>query len=96
MAKACAIEPTGMCAVLGGDEADVLARLEALDLVPANRNAAGQIVAAGTLSASAGTHWSKPLHDLGTDMSMIECRTPSHSLLTYGGQALSPSSPRAV
>jgi [acyl-carrier-protein] S-malonyltransferase len=51
MAKACAIEPTGMCAVLGGDEADVLARLEALDLVPANRNAAGQIVAAGTLSA---------------------------------------------
>jgi [acyl-carrier-protein] S-malonyltransferase len=51
MAKACAIEPTGMSAVLGGDEAEVLARLEALDLVPANRNAAGQIVAAGTLSA---------------------------------------------
>ncbi len=51
MAKACAIEPTGMSAVLGGDEADVLARLEALDLVPANRNAAGQIVAAGALSA---------------------------------------------
>jgi [acyl-carrier-protein] S-malonyltransferase len=51
MAKACAIEPTGMSAVLGGNEADVLARLEALDLVPANRNAAGQIVAAGALSA---------------------------------------------
>jgi [acyl-carrier-protein] S-malonyltransferase len=51
MAKACALEPTGMSAVLGGDEAEVLARLEALDLVPANRNAAGQIVAAGTLSA---------------------------------------------
>jgi [acyl-carrier-protein] S-malonyltransferase len=51
MAKACALEPTGMSAVLGGDEADVLARLEALDLVPANRNAAGQIVAAGALSA---------------------------------------------
>lgn len=51
MAKACAVEPTGMSAVLGGDEADVLARLEALDLVPANRNAAGQIVAAGALSA---------------------------------------------
>ena len=40
-----------MSAVLGGDEAEVLARLEALDLVPANRNAAGQIVAAGALSA---------------------------------------------
>ncbi len=51
MAKACADEPTGMSAVLGGDEADVLARLEALDLVPANRNAAGQIVAAGRLGA---------------------------------------------
>jgi [acyl-carrier-protein] S-malonyltransferase len=51
MAKACANEPTGMSAVLGGDEAEVLARLERLDLVPANRNAAGQIVAAGRLSA---------------------------------------------
>ena len=51
MAKACALEPTGMAAVLGGDEAEVLGRLEALDLVPANRNAPGQIVAAGALSA---------------------------------------------
>ena len=51
MAKACAVEPTGMSAVLGGDEAEVLGRLEALDLVPANRNAAGQIVAAGSLAA---------------------------------------------
>ncbi len=51
MAKACAVEPTGMSAVLGGDEAEVLARLDALDLVPANRNAVGQIVAAGALSA---------------------------------------------
>jgi [acyl-carrier-protein] S-malonyltransferase len=51
MAKACAVEPTGMSAVLGGDEAEVLARLEELDLVAANRNATGQIVAAGALSA---------------------------------------------
>lgn len=51
MAKACAVEPTGMSAVLGGDESDVLARLEQLDLFPANRNAAGQIVAAGPLTA---------------------------------------------
>lgn len=51
MAKACALEPTGMSAVLGGDEAEVLARLEALELIPANRNAAGQIVAAGAVSA---------------------------------------------
>jgi [acyl-carrier-protein] S-malonyltransferase len=51
MAKACADEPTGMSAVLGGDETEVLTRLEQLDLVAANRNAAGQIVAAGRLSA---------------------------------------------
>jgi [acyl-carrier-protein] S-malonyltransferase len=51
MAKACAIEPTGMSAVLGGDEAEVLSRLEQLELFPANRNAPGQIVAAGSLAA---------------------------------------------
>ena len=51
MAKACALEPTGMAAVLGGDESEVLARLESLDLIPANRNAAGQIVAAGAVAA---------------------------------------------
>jgi [acyl-carrier-protein] S-malonyltransferase len=53
MAKACAVEPTGMSAVLGGDEGEVLARLEQLDLFAANRNAAGQIVAAGSLDALA-------------------------------------------
>ncbi|GGN92399.1 putative malonyl CoA-ACP transacylase FabD [Nocardia rhizosphaerihabitans] len=53
MAKACAQEATGMSAVLGGDEATVLARLAELDLVPANRNAVGQIVAAGRLEALA-------------------------------------------
>ncbi|WP_299561377.1 ACP S-malonyltransferase [uncultured Mycolicibacterium sp.] len=51
MAKACALEPTGMAAVLGGDEAEVLGRLEELGLIPANRNAAGQIVAAGAVDA---------------------------------------------
>jgi [acyl-carrier-protein] S-malonyltransferase len=51
MAKACAAERTGMSAVLGGEEDEVLARLEALELIPANRNAAGQIVAAGSITA---------------------------------------------
>jgi [acyl-carrier-protein] S-malonyltransferase len=51
MAKACALEPTGMAAVLGGEEADVLEALARLDLIPANRNAAGQIVAAGAVAA---------------------------------------------
>ncbi|CAN5435088.1 malonyl CoA-acyl carrier protein transacylase [soil metagenome] len=51
MAKACANEPTGMSAVLGGDEAEVLAVLADLELIAANRNAAGQIVAAGRLDS---------------------------------------------
>ncbi len=49
MAAACALEPTGMAAVLGGDPADVLATIERHGLYPANRNGAGQVVAAGTL-----------------------------------------------
>jgi [acyl-carrier-protein] S-malonyltransferase len=53
MAKACAQAPTGMSAVLGGDEAEVLARIDELGLTPANRNAAGQIVAAGLLASLA-------------------------------------------
>jgi [acyl-carrier-protein] S-malonyltransferase len=51
MAAACALEPTGMAAVLGGEEEVVLARLAELGLDPANRNGAGQIVAAGAQAA---------------------------------------------
>jgi [acyl-carrier-protein] S-malonyltransferase len=50
MAKAAAAESTSMTAVLGGDEAEVLACLERHGLTPANINAAGQIVAAGTVA----------------------------------------------
>ncbi len=49
MAAAAAAEATGMTAVLGGDEATVLAAIDAYGLTPANVNGAGQIVAAGTL-----------------------------------------------
>ncbi|WP_405430331.1 ACP S-malonyltransferase [Micromonospora sp. NBC_00617] len=49
MAAACALEPTGMAAVLGGDPDEVLAAIAAHGLHPANRNGAGQIVAAGAL-----------------------------------------------
>lgn len=49
MAAACALEPTGMSALLGGDPDEVVAGIEAAGLTPANRNGAGQIVAAGAL-----------------------------------------------
>ncbi|MGI9064572.1 MAG: ACP S-malonyltransferase [Pseudonocardiaceae bacterium] len=51
MADACAAEPTGMSAVLGGDQDEVLTALERLGLEAANRNGAGQIVAAGAREA---------------------------------------------
>jgi [acyl-carrier-protein] S-malonyltransferase len=51
MAEAAAARPTGMSAVVGGDEAAVVERIESLGLTPANRNGASQIVAAGELDA---------------------------------------------
>jgi [acyl-carrier-protein] S-malonyltransferase len=51
MAAACNIEPTTMAAVLGGVEDDVLAAIESAGAWPANRNGAGQIVAAGPVAA---------------------------------------------
>ncbi len=50
MAAAAAAEPTSMVAVLGGDAEAVLAKIAEHQLVPANVNGAGQIVAAGTVS----------------------------------------------
>lgn len=47
MAGACALTDSGMVAVLGGDPVEVLAGIEAAGLTVANRNGAGQIVAAG-------------------------------------------------
>jgi [acyl-carrier-protein] S-malonyltransferase len=49
MAAAAAAEQTGMTAVLGGTESEVLAAIDKHGLTPANVNGAGQIVAAGTL-----------------------------------------------
>lgn len=53
MAAACALTPTGMSAVLGGDPDAVVAAIEAAGLTAANRNGTGQIVAAGALDALA-------------------------------------------
>ena len=50
MARAAALVPTGMTAVLGGDEAAVLDAIESHGLTPANINGAGQVVAAGTVA----------------------------------------------
>src|SRR5699024_3029867 len=51
MAKACAAQPTSMAAVMLGDPEEVTAWLHSNDLVAANRNGAGQIVASGPTAA---------------------------------------------
>ena len=60
MAKAASASPSGMSAVLGGDRAEVLATISSLNLVAANDNGAGQIVAAGELSALASLKENPP------------------------------------
>jgi len=49
MAKAAEVTPTGMSAVLGGDQGEVERAAEQHGLICANINGAGQIVVAGTL-----------------------------------------------
>lgn len=53
MAEAATRAETGMSAVVGGTEADVLERIASHGLTPANRNGGGQIVAAGSLEGLA-------------------------------------------
>ena len=60
MAKAAATLPSGMSAVLGGDRTEVLAAIATLNLVAANNNGAGQIVAAGDLQALASLNEDPP------------------------------------
>lgn len=49
MAAASAAAPTGMSAVIGGDQQEVISTLESFSLAPANINGGGQIVAAGSI-----------------------------------------------
>ena len=51
MAAACELAPTGMAAVMGGEPEQVVDWLADFDLVAANMNGAGQIVAAGALDS---------------------------------------------
>jgi [acyl-carrier-protein] S-malonyltransferase len=53
MAAACAVTPTSMVAVVGGEADEVVAAILDAGLTPANRNGKGQIVAAGSVEAIA-------------------------------------------
>jgi len=60
MADAASRTETGMSAVIGADEGELLAALEPLGLSPANMNGGGQIVVAGELHALAALQASPP------------------------------------
>lgn len=60
MAKAAAVTPTSMAAVLGGDRDEVVAKLTQHGLTPANENGSGQIVAAGTVEQLAALEADPP------------------------------------
>ena len=60
MARAAANEPTGMSAVIGGAEDELLAHLTKLGLEPANFNGGGQIVVAGSLDGLAALSATPP------------------------------------
>lgn len=53
MADAAALTPTGMSAVIGADESELLTKIHELGLEPANFNGDGQVVVAGALDALA-------------------------------------------
>lgn len=60
MAEAAALEATGMSAVIGGDEAEVLAALASNGLFPANYNGGGQLVVAGPIAGLAALSENAP------------------------------------
>ncbi len=100
MAAACAVTPTGMSAVLGGDPDEVAAAIEAAGLTPANRNGAGQIVAAGDREAldrlaaepPAGARTVRALPVAGAFHTKY--MAPAEAALTDFVATLKPSDPR--
>lgn len=100
MAEAAAARPTGMAAVLGGDEDVVLARLTELGLTPANRNGAGQIVAAGEMAALEALKQEPPAGSRIIPLQVAgafhtEVMRPAVATLGAFAATLSPRDPRA-
>lgn len=101
MAHAAAALPTGMTAVLGGDEAEVLAALAQHGLTPANINAAGQVVAAGTLEQLAALAAAPPARARLIPLSVAgafhtEHMAPAVGALAKLAPAVSTHDPRAA
>ncbi len=99
MAKAAAITRTGMTAVLGGVEDEVLAALDKHGLTPANTNGAGQIVAGGTLEQLAALKDDAPARARLIPLSVAGAfhtvhMAPAVEQLRTAAQHVEPADPR--
>ncbi len=100
MAEAAAVTPTGMSAVVGGDPAEVEAVLERHGLTGANRNGAGQVVAAGTLEQLAALAADPPAKARVVPLPVAgafhtEHMAPAVGLLARHARAISTHDPRS-
>jgi [acyl-carrier-protein] S-malonyltransferase len=99
MAEASAVTPTGMSAVLGGNPDDVAAALEKHGLTAANMNAAGQVVAAGTLEQLAALGADPPAKSRIVPLQVAGAfhtahMAPAVDVLAGYARALTPRNPR--
>ncbi|PZG22252.1 ACP S-malonyltransferase [Nonomuraea aridisoli] len=101
MAKAAAVTETGMTAVLGGAEDDVLAAIERHGLTAANINGAGQIVAGGTLEQLAAFKDDAPARARLIPLSVAGAfhtrhMAPAVESLREAAQQVAPADPRVT
>jgi [acyl-carrier-protein] S-malonyltransferase len=99
MAAAAALEPTGMSAVVGADEAELLAQLDRLRLSPANFNGGSQIVVAGALNALAALAEDPPAKARVIPLQVAGAfhtryMTPAVERLTHAATSLTPADPQ--
>jgi [acyl-carrier-protein] S-malonyltransferase len=99
MAKAAAVTETGMTAVLGGVEDEVLAALDKHGLTPANVNGAGQIVAGGTLEQLAAFKEDGPARARLISLSVAGAfhtvhMAPAVDHLRTAAEGITPADPR--
>ncbi|MFI7699094.1 ACP S-malonyltransferase [Nonomuraea sp. NPDC049480] len=101
MAKAAGVTETGMTAVLGGVEEEVLAAIDKHGLTPANINGAGQIVAGGTLEQLAAFKEDAPARARLIPLSVAGAfhtrhMTPAVESLREAARNVSPADPRVT
>ncbi len=99
MAAASAVTPTGMSAVLGGNPDEVTAAIAEHGLTAANLNAAGQVVAAGTLEQLAALAAAPPARTRVVPLQVAGAfhtahMAPAVDVLAGFARAITPGDPR--